>query len=74
MFLRALCINVARLGVSCGGSLRPLLAAWNIDLVALSEADVTCDSGPSWVREWKSSSFVLVLLLILKILHDLNIL
>ena len=57
MFLRALCINVARLGLSCGGSLRPLLAAWNIDLVALSEADVTYDSGPSWIREWKAAGW-----------------
>ena len=39
VFLRAL----ARMGVSCGTALRPLLAAWRIDLVALSEADVNFD-------------------------------
>ena len=54
-FLRALCLNVARMGVSCGTALRPLLAAWRVDLVALSEADVNFDSGATWVTEWKAA-------------------
>ena len=54
MFLiTTLCFNAARKGVSCGPSLRTLLDANGIDLVAMSEADIPVASRVAFALEWK---------------------
>ena len=54
MFLiRALCLNATGKGVSCGGTLRPLLATWNVVILALSEADIPAISRAKMALEWR---------------------
>ena len=49
-----MCLNVARKGVSCGPSLRHLLAQYETTLVALSEADIPSPSRASLAKEWQA--------------------
>ena len=53
MFLRAMCLNAAKKGVSMGPALRPILDSWQVSLVSVSEVDVSVDSRASWAAEWK---------------------
>ena len=58
MFLiRTLCFNAARKGVSCGASLRPILAAHDISLIAMSEADIPVSARARFILDWKRNGW-----------------